>query len=209
MVRPYEARLRDSFDATLHEAAEFFMGRGDVRATLRHLTERLAAEGIAYAVVGGMALGEHGYIRMTEDVAVLVTREGLERFRAACVGRGYTPNHTGAVRSFRDTDTGVRIDFVVTGEFPGDGKPKAVSFPEPLACSDDVDGVRVLTLPHLIELKLASAMTAPDRLRDLADVQELIRSEQLDNRFADQLDPSVRSRFVELVAATRRSTDSR
>jgi hypothetical protein len=42
-------------------------------------------------------------------------------------------------------------------------------------------------------------MTAPDRLRDLADVQELIRAEKLEESFALKLDPSVRGKFVELV----------
>lgn len=36
------------------------------------------------------------------------------------------------------------------------------------------DGVQTITLEKLIELKLASGMSASDRLRDLADVQELI-----------------------------------
>jgi hypothetical protein len=55
----------------------------------------------------------------------------------------------------------------------------------------------------LVELKLASGMTAPDRLRDLADVQELIRAERLDETFAGELDPSVRPKFLELLQALR------
>lgn len=209
MAKPYEARLRESFDSTLQEAAEFFMGKGDVRVTMRRLAARLAAEAIPYAVVGGMALGEHGYVRMTEDIDVLVTREGLARFTKACSGRGYTRTHPGARRLFRDTETGVRVEFLVAGEYPGDGKPKPVSFPDPVDCSVEVEGVRVVSLPRLIELKLASGMTAPDRLRDLADVQELIRTEQLTTRFATQLDPSVRSKFRELVQSVRRARRKR
>lgn len=206
MVRPYEAQLRESFDATLREASEFFMGRGDIRTTMRRLAERLHAEGIAYAVVGGMALGEHGYVRMTEDVDVLVTPEGLARFAEQCVGRGYVSTHPGAQRAFRDSETGVRIELLVAGEYPGDGKPKPVAFPDPAACAVDADGIQVVTLPRLVGLKLASGTTAPDRLRDLADVQELIRAERLDEGFADQLDPSVRQKFGELLAATRGSS---
>jgi hypothetical protein len=205
MVRPYEAQLRESFDATLREAGEFFMGRGDIRKTMRRLADRLQSEGIAYAVVGGMALGEHGYVRMTEDVDVLVTREGLARFNEQCVGRGYVPTHAGAQRAFRDSETGVRIEFLVAGEYPGDGKPKPVAFPDPAVCSLDAEGIRVVSLPRLVELKLAAGTTAPDRLRDLADVQELIRAERLDEGFADLLDPSVRGKYGELLVATRGS----
>ena len=39
-----------------------------------------------------------------------------------------------------------------------------------------------LSLPKLIELKLASGMTAPGRLKDLADVQELIWTLELGKR---------------------------
>jgi hypothetical protein len=196
----YEARLRESFDATLREASEFFMGRGDVRETMTRLARTLAAEAIPYAVLGGMALGEHGYVRMTDDVDIVVTPEGLTRFVASLVGRGYVPAVPGATRAFRDVETGVRIEILVTGEYPGDGKPKPVSFPNPDECAIEVGGIRVLTLARLIELKLASGMTAPDRLRDLADVQELIRAERLDTSFAASLDASVRKKFLELVA---------
>ncbi|MFN8626997.1 MAG: hypothetical protein U0587_13585 [Candidatus Binatia bacterium] len=205
MVRAYEVQIRDSFEATLRAAGEFFMGRGDLRSTMRRLAARLAAGRIDYAVIGAMALGQHGYVRMTEDVDVLVTRGGLRRFTATCSGRGYVPTHKGAKRMFRDVETGVRIEFLVTGEFPGDGKPKPVAFPDPATCAVDVDGIRVLTLARLVELKLASGLTAPDRLRDLADVQELIRSERLTARFAAQLDTSVQPKFRELLAQVSRA----
>jgi len=204
-AKAYEARLRNSFEATLHEAGEFFMGRGDLRATMKRLAARLAAEKIPYAVVGAMALGQHGYVRMTEDINVLVTRQGLRRFSQTCSGKGYVPTHRGSKRMFRDAETGVRIEFLVAGEFPGNGKPKPVAFPDPASCSVEVEGIRVVALPRLIELKLASGLTAPDRLRDLADVQELIRSERLTARFAGQLDASVRPKFRELLAPVRRA----
>ena len=65
-----DAYLRD-FDATLRETGEFFMDGGDVRKTMVRLAERLSAEGISYAVVGGMALGKHGYVRTAVIGAVL------------------------------------------------------------------------------------------------------------------------------------------
>ena len=131
----YEQRLRASFEATVRETSEFFMDRGDVRKTMARLGERLRSEGIPYAVVGGMALGKHGYVRMTEDVDILLTPEGLKRFLERCVGRGYVPTHPGAERTFRDAETRVRIEMLVTGEYPGDGKPKAVAFPDPAETS--------------------------------------------------------------------------
>ena len=183
------------------------MKQGRLHESLHRLAARLDAEQITYALVGGMALGEHGYVRMTEDVDVLLTPEGLETFRKRLVGRGYVATHPGAGRTFRDTESGVRIEILVSGEFPGDGKPKPVRFPDPAEAIVDADNLRVLPLARIVELKLASGMTAPHRLRDLADVQELIKSRDLDDSFASQLDASVRARFLELYRATQ-GTDS-
>jgi hypothetical protein len=199
----YETELHESLDSALREAEGYFMKEGRLHATLRRLAARLDAEGAPYAIVGGMALGEHGYVRMTEDVDVLLTPDGLERFRTHLVGRGYVATHPGAERSFRDAESGVRIEIRVTGDFPGDGKPKAVSFPHPAEASSEVGGLRVLSLPAMIELKLASGMSAPHRLRDLADVQETIKTLHLLEDFATRLDPSVREKYLELWRAVR------
>ena len=61
-----------------------------------------------------------------------------------------------------------------------------------------IDGVKTVDLAKLIELKLASGMTGLARLKDLADVQELIRVKGLDEGIADRLDPFVRDKYLEL-----------
>ena len=77
--------------------------------------------------------------------------------------------------------------------------------PDPIAASTEIDGIRFLTLEKLIELKLASGISAPDRLKDLADVQELIKIKNLDAEFAKKLDPYVRAKYVELQTAVSNS----
>ncbi len=198
-MRAFEAQLRSGIGAALTEAGRFFMGKGDLRDALRLLAAELDRLGVPYAVVGAMALGGHGFVRMTEVVDVLVDRDGLEGFRQELVGRGYVPTHAGATRTFRDAEHGVRVEFVVTGEFPGDGRPKPVAFPDPRRVAVAVeDGVRMLDLVPLVELKLASGISAPHRLRDLSDVQDLIRSRRLGSDLASSLDPSVREKYLEL-----------
>ena len=96
-------------------------------------------------------------------------------------------------------ETGVQIEFLVTGEFPGDGKPKPVAFPDPQAVEETLEGIKVINLKSLIELKLASGMTAKSRLQDLADVQRLIEKHDLSSDFAEQLHPYVRKKFLELL----------
>jgi hypothetical protein len=68
-----------------------------------------------------------------------------------------------------------------------------------------LDGVRVVTLEKLVELKLASGMTAPDRLKDLADVQELIKARGLDADFAAELNPYVRRQYLLLLRGVEQS----
>jgi hypothetical protein len=46
-------------------------------------------------------------------------------------------------------------------------------------------------------------MTAPHRLRDLADVQEVIRILGLSRTFANDLDASVRDKYLELWHAVQ------
>jgi hypothetical protein len=58
-------------------------------------------------------------------------------------------------------------------------------------------------LPRLIELKLASGMTAPHRLKDLADVVELVRAVHLPEELAGELDPYVREKYLELWRAAQ------
>src|SRR6185437_12999138 len=115
---------------------------------------------IPYAVAGAMAFFGHGFRRFTEDVDILVTREGLRTIHDRLEGLGYVPPFTGS-KNLRDTERGVRIEFLVAGEYPGDGKPKPVAFPDPAGAGVEIDGIRYLRLPTLVELKIASGMTNP------------------------------------------------
>ena len=168
--------------------------------TLKQLAQDLKARGIDYAVIGAAALFQHGYRRYTEDIDLLMTKEGLEQFSSQLVGRGYRPAFTGARKKFRATAENVPIEIITTGEYPGDGKPKTIVFPNPTDVSVEINGIQTVSLEKLIELKLASGMSGLDRLKDLADVQELIRLLDLDAGLADRLDESVRSRYLELQA---------
>lgn len=188
----------DTFEERLIESERFHMGVGKVHETLRSLAADLDRAGIDYAVMGAMALNAHGYRRETIGVDVLIRPDGLAAFREKCLGRGYTEQFAGARKSFKNTQTSVAVKFPTTGEFPGDGEPKPVAFPDPATVATTIDGVRVVDLPTLINLKLASGMTAPHRLRDLADIQDLIRTLHLTASFAESLHPYVRPTFLML-----------
>jgi hypothetical protein len=188
------------------EGLRYFMGEGTLNKTLARLSTDLEEHGINYAVIGAVALLAHGYPRFTEDIDLVMTAEGLEKFHAELIGLGYVPAFPGARKRLKSTVDGVSIEVMTTGEFPGDGKPKPVSMPEPTEASTEIDGIRFVTLEKLIELKLASGLSAPDRLKDLADVQELIKIRKLDAEFGSRLNPYVRDKYHELEEAVRNST---
>jgi len=172
------------------------MGTSRVHVALQRLVERLADLGIPYAVCGGMALNAHGYERLTTDVDLVMTAEGLQGFKARALGLGWIEKFPGS-RGMRDVETRVEIDVLVTGGVPGDGTPRGVTFPDPSAVAVEIAGARYVSLAALVEMKIASGLS-PSRLKDLADVIELIRRKRLGEHFADTLHPAVRRKYAEL-----------
>lgn len=194
----YEQMLDADLNFALDEGSMHFEENNAVHKTMRNVTRRLNDLGIPYAVVGGMAMFAHGFRRFTEDVDLLVTPESMQRIREELEGLGYV-HPAGSKTKLRDTETKVRIEFLITGGFPGDGKPKPVAFPDPAAVAVEIDGIRYLGLPTLLELKLASGLTGGvNRLKDLADVVALIQSLSVPRVFGEDLNPYVRDKFYEL-----------
>jgi hypothetical protein len=204
VLRP-PATLEPAIERRLVEGArftqEFHMGESRVHKAMEALVARLDELDIPYAILGALALNAYGYLRATVDVDVLMTREGLERFRSASLGRGYV-EFSGS-RGVRDTERNVDIDVVLAGDFPGDGREKPVAFPDPAKSAVRGAAFRLVSLETLIELKIASGMTAPHRLKDLADVIELIRVNALPAAYQERLHLYVRERFVDLWQAAQ------
>lgn len=180
-----------------------------VRVAAHAVSDALSALGVTHAIAGGVACHAHGHRRATEDVDLLVNADDARGavFSFFDNSPGYSPRFRGSRRSWRDTKNRVDIDLLVSGDFPGDGLPKPVVFPvlTPLGPSQSHDwytrvigGLRFVDLVTLIELKLASALTAPHRLKDAADVQALIAANALPREFAVELHVSVRPEYVRL-----------
>lgn len=256
------------FAAAAADHSDPFAGLpSNVKDAVHALSARLATRDVPYCIVGGAAVNAAGHRRATQDVDVLVNPDDLERFVEAVDGAGYRRRCPDATRSWRDSVNSVDVDVRVSGEFPGDGKPKPVSFPRVKAKPNNVvdklvGSVRVISLPRLIEvrparggqgglahllpprcgehgahgwrpraralrptspppplllagvspapfftplplfspqqLKLASAASAPSRVKDAADVLELINANALPYEFVVELDISVRPLYVEL-----------
>lgn len=185
----------------------FMMERSPVHDTMRRLAKALDDLEIPFVIAGAMAANAHGHRRTTADVDVLMRREDLARFKDCWIGRGWVDLFEGS-KGFKDVTNGVKVDVLIVGDFPGDGKPKPISFPTP----ESVREVRDESLPYLnlrtlLELKLASGMTAAHRPRDLDDAIQLIRINALPEDYAEQLNPFVREKFAELWRAAQVSED--
>jgi hypothetical protein len=183
-------------------AERFFMGTATVQQAMKKIVTVLDSSGIPHAIAGALALNEHGYVRVTTDVDVLLTRDGLDRLQRAVLGRGYVENSPGS-KHLHDTEHDVVIHVLLAGDYPGDRKPKPVRFPDPATVAVRGEHGAFLPLETLIELKLASGLSAPHRLKDLADVLELIRAAGLPATLAERLDPSVQAKYSELWTAAQ------
>jgi hypothetical protein len=121
--------------------------------------------GVAFKIVGGVAVVHHGYPRTTEDVDVLVDSGTSERLEAALATHGF--ERVSAAR-LRHLATGVRVDLLVAGcPLPRVGSG---SYPSPQDLAGSTRDPDVVALPGLLGLKLRAG-----RHRDLADVVELLK----------------------------------
>ena len=182
-------------DVRLSEAANpklksFQPNHSDIYKSALRLSATLASLNIPSAIAGGLAVTAHGYQRSTRDVDVVLTPDGLDKLKTEGLGRGISERYKGS-RNLKDTISKVDIDVILTTD-----KPVAVPHPETSSVTNP-DGLKVLSLPSLIELKLSTA--SPERKKDIQDVSGLIWTNELDADFAALLDPSVRERFLQLV----------
>jgi len=201
-MEPRNEALGERFEAALERIGAYFMDSSPLHNAAAAIARRLGDLGIDYAIAGALCLAAHGVVRATEDVDVLIARDGLARFKENWLSGGNVDLRPGG-KGVRDTENGVKIDFLIEGDYPGDGKPKPVRFPSPADVGVEAGRFRVVNLPRFVELKLASGMTAPHRLQDLADVLRLIGAVKLPRELGQALDPYVRAKYDELWQAAQ------
>lgn len=182
----------------LRETDLFFQGRDPIHKTMRRIAKDLGRAKISYAVVGGMAVYAQGYRRTTDDLDILLTREGYAEFRRLLVPKNYE-TLPGRPKRFIDPRSGVSFDIFVTGLFPGSGTAGPIAYPDPATVSMTIERIRVINLPGLIQLKLAAR-----RYQDLADVVNLIRVHNLDASFQEKLHPATHRDYRECLQERRR-----
>lgn len=166
-------------------------GTSGIVETARAAVSVLAQHDIPHLIVGGLALQEHGYPRVTIDVDIVVpdVLEAVEFITADVTGPFFVVHGVGG--RVEDRRNGVEIDFLPAGRVLRRGCK--VPFPELKTVAETP---QIVSLEVLISLKLDSWAGSPNRrLKDKADVVELIKYRKLPRDLA--LHPAVRALYVE------------
>ena len=167
------------------EALLILEGRGAILDVARDVSQVLRDADLDGAVIGGVAVVLHGYVRTTADVDVFVSGSLVE-LAASLKAAGFSYSRTR--REFRKQT--VPVHLVTTGQVR-----------TPPRSYVEIDGIRTVSLPDLIAMKLSLGTRDPLRAIDLADVIGLIRCRRLTPAFAAKLPSSLRLDFRKLARA--------
>ena len=166
-------------------------GTSGIIETARAAVSVLAHHDIPHLIVGGLAVQEHGYPRVTIDVDIVVpdVLEAVEFLTADLAGPFYKVHEIHSRVEDRRND--VEIDLLPAG---GILKPGCkVPFPE---VSTVAETLQIISLEGLISLKLDSWSNSPNyRHKDKTDVIELIKYRKLPRDLA--INPVVRPLYLE------------
>jgi hypothetical protein len=166
-------------------------GTSGVVETARAAVAVLADHDIPHLIVGGVAVQEHGYPRVTIDVDIVVpdVLEAVE-FLTANLGGPFIRVPDCADR-VEDQRSHTFVDLLPAGKVVKRGCK--VPFPQPTRA---VEELQIVELEELVALKLDSWVNSPlKRLRDKADVVELILRRKLPRELA--VNPAVGALYLE------------
>jgi len=166
-------------------------GTTGLEFTARSAAEALAHFHIPHLIVGGLAVQEHGYPRLTLDVDIVVpdVLEAVEFLTADLSGP--FARVPGVEDRVLDRRNDVKINLLPAGRVLRPGCK--VPFPQPRIVGDQP---QIVSLTDLISLKLDSWANNPtSRLKDKADVVELIKNRNLPRDLA--VAPAVRGVYIE------------
>ena len=141
---------------------------------VRALDQVLRACDCESVVGGGWAVWRHGYVsRVTQDIDIALPAARIGDFLQAAGVSGFEQlgQPAGHWPKLRHRETGIEVDILPEGGRPGTASnPAPTTIPHPELMGAVRGTLKYMTLPALVELKLAAG-----RMRDEADVLELVR----------------------------------
>jgi hypothetical protein len=157
---------------------------------VKYIARELEENNVEYCVIGGVALSTYNYERNTNDVDLLVSKEGFSIIKNNFIGRGYTlrPGSTKNLNYLAPSGK-VPIDILVEGDREG-----TIVLPKPKGIREKRGGIWYLTLPKLIEFKLNA-----NRPEDRQDVLKLIKLNDLGPELVQAIEGPASIKYLELL----------
>jgi hypothetical protein len=166
-------------------------GTSGLAESARAAVAVLAQHDIPHLIVGGLAVQEYGYPRVTIDVDIVVpdVLEAVEFLTANLAGPFFrVPEIQDRVEDRRN---GVEIDLLPAGKVVKRGCK--IPFPQPDKVAEQF---QIVSLEQLLSLKLDSWSNSPNkRIKDKSDVVELILRRKLPRDLA--VNPAIKSLYTE------------
>ncbi len=199
-VKGTDIERAEKASGTLLENIEWLreaLGNTVLIDTANRIAAELAKARIPHLIVGGLAVQEHGYVRTTVDVDVVVPDVDAAVDWLAAHGFKEAPGPGGFRFSevtvvMRDRVNNVKVDIL-----PGGGKvdeKAAVLLPMPNRVSDQPQFIDVA---GLITQKIGAYINNPlERIKDKADVVELIKRARLPRELPVQA--GVRAEYLQV-----------
>ena len=128
------------------------LGNENLWQAAEHCHRVLAEANIPYAICGGVAVCLHGYQRNTVDADIIINAADSPRVKELLLSVGL--KWSDDAKEFRTT-SGVAIQFLIAGEPAGKGSPVVVPEPTGELNVEEKEGLRVVRLSRLMEMKIA------------------------------------------------------
>ena len=170
--------------------------------SMARLHQALDQAGIPYEVIGGLAAFLHIdrvepiRARLTRDIDISVNRTDLGRIQAAVKPFGLSYRHVAGVDMLLDSENPKArsaIHLLMAGERI---RPE---YPEPapsLGTGEMIRGARIISIDHLLKMKLTSF-----RLKDQVHIQDLDGAGLITKSMEDSLSPILRDRLTQIRAS--------
>ncbi len=149
------------------------------KCPIREIAQRAGAAGIPFLVIGGYAVFAHGYVRVTDDLDLIVQRGSRAQLSKLLGDLGMIVRNDAAnfVQFDPRDENGMGVDLMFVSE-------DVFGHLQAAAVKAEVEGthVRVVSLRHLVALKCHALQHSKSlrRLKDMDDLVQLILINRLD-----------------------------
>lgn len=199
--------MKKPFDQPIATAKHIYAKLGNelLWGVVTHCSDILNQANIAHSIYGDVAVCLHGYQRNTTDIDLIISKSDSSSVKELLESDGFIWDAT--IKEFRSPGD-IPVQFSMAGDRAGKGSEVTVPEPTGNLNVELIEGLRVIRLSRLIEMKLASGSGNLRRThKDFADVVELIAIRKLDLSFARFLHKSLRPTFRELVHNAQSADD--